>query len=362
MARKHHKRRAKKSGMPPGTLLAAEEFVEETPQAEFEASRITILEYDEKYFHAEQTYSVDVLPRFRDSATITWINMDAISDARTLERIGAVFNLHPLTLEDIQSLDQRPKMDDYDDYLYLDLKILGYDTERNEITSEAFSLALGPTWVLTFHERESGALNAIRDRIRASGGRIRKMGADYLAYCLMDAIVDQYFLVLEKLDERIEILQDEVMSNPTSAYLRELNSLKQEIILLRKSVWPLRDVIVKMERSDSGLIKEATTLYLRDIYDHTVHIIDTIETLRDLISGMLDVYLSSSNNRLNEVIKFLTIISTIFIPLTFLAGVYGMNFHHFPELNWEHGYLYFWIINLGIAGGMLYYFKRKGWL
>lgn len=353
---RHGKRRAKKLGLPPGTLLP---HVEE---AQPESSKITILDYDEKYFHAEQTHIVESLIPHKTSPTVTWINVDTINDVKLLEKMGSIFNLHHLTLEDIQSADQRPKLDDYETYLYIDLKILSYNEEKNDIEQEALSLVLGPSYVITFHERESSVLNPIRDRIRSHGGRIRKMGADYLAYCLVDTVVDHYFVIMEKLDEKIESLQDDVMSNPTPALLREINDIKQMIISLRKTIWPLRDVIVRMERRDSNLIADSTRVFLRDVYDHTIHIMDTIETFRDLVSGILDIYLSSSSNKLNEVIKFLTIISTIFIPLTFIAGVYGMNFKHFPELDLQYGYLYFWMFTVSTAGVMLYYFKKKGWL
>jgi magnesium transporter len=353
---RHGKRRAKKLGLPPGTLLPHVE------DAQPESSKITIIDYDEKYFHAEQTHLAEALIPYKTSPTVTWINVDTINDVKLLEKMGSIFNLHHLTLEDIQSADQRPKLDDYETYLYIDLKILSYNEEKNDIEQEALSLVLGPSYVITFHERESGVLNPIRERIRSHGGRIRKMGADYLAYCLVDTVVDHYFVIMEKLDEKIESLQDDVMSNPTPTLLREINDIKQMIIALRKTIWPLRDVIVRMERRDSNLIADSTRVFLRDVYDHTIHIMDTIETFRDLVSGILDIYLSSSSNKLNEVIKFLTIISTIFIPLTFIAGVYGMNFKHFPELDWQYGYLYFWIFNISAVGLMLYYFKKKGWL
>jgi magnesium transporter len=353
---RHGKRRAKKLGLPPGTLLPHAE------EAQPESSKITIIDYDDARFHAEQTFLVDSLIPYKTSPTVTWINVDTINDMKLLEKMGSVFHLHPLTLEDIQSADQRPKLDDYETYLYIDLKILSYNEEKNDIEQEALSLILGPSYVITFHERESAVLNPIRERIRSHGGRIRKMGADYLAYCLVDTVVDHYFVLMEKLDEKIESLQDDVMTNPTPALLREINDIKQMIIALRKTIWPLRDVIVRMERRDSKLIADSTRVFLRDVYDHTIHIMDTIETFRDLVSGILDIYLSSSSNRLNEVIKFLTIISTIFIPLTFIAGVYGMNFKHFPELEWHYGYYYFWMFNFASAGVMLYYFKKKGWL
>jgi len=351
---KHGKKRAKKFGLPPGTLVHPEEPLPEL-------SKITIIDYDDKRFHAEQTHSVEACIPFINAPTVTWINVDTIHDVKLLERMGSVFNLHPLTLEDIQSVDQRPKMDDYDTYIYLDLKTMNLP-EGGEMEAEAVSIIIGPAYVITFHEKESDALNPIRDRVRTGGGRVRKMQADYLAYCFMDTIVDNYFFVLEKLDERIEKLQVELLENPTVKTLAELNKLKKDIIFLRKSVWPLREMIVKLERSDSPLIKDATKLYLRDVYDHTIYIVDAIESFRDILSGMMDIYLSSNSNRLNEVIKFLTIISTIFIPLTFLAGVYGMNFRHFPEIDWVYGYPAFWALNLGIAGAMLIYFKRKGWL
>jgi magnesium transporter len=232
----------------------------------------------------------------------------------------------------------------------------------NEIVTEQISLILGPNFVISFQEKKGTVFNPIRERIRNDKGRIRKMGSDYLAYSLLDLIVDNYFIIMEKLGEKIEFLEEEVVTHPTPETLQTIHHLKREMIFLRKGVWPLREVVSGLERGESSLIKESTRIYLRDVYDHTIQTIDTIETYRDMVSGMLDIYLSSISNRLNAVMKVLTIIATIFMPLTFLAGIYGMNFKYMPELEWRWGYLMFWLIMIGIGAFMLIYFKKKRWL
>jgi magnesium transporter len=265
-------------------------------------------------------------------------------------------------LEDILNTDQRPKMEDYGEYLYIVLRMLNYNDKSSEIESEQISLVLGPNFVFSFQEREGDTFNPIRDRIRNSKGRIRKMGADHLAYTLLDSIIDNYFIILEKLGEKIEFLEEEVITRPTPETLQTVHHLKREMIFLRKGVWPLREVISGLERGESSLIKESTRIYLRDVYDHTIQTIDTIETYRDMVSGMLDIYLSSISNRLNAVMKVLTIIATIFMPLTFLAGIYGMNFKYMPELEWRWGYPAVWFAVVLISVSMLIYFRKKRWL
>jgi magnesium transporter len=240
--------------------------------------------------------------------------------------------------------------------------MLDYNDKSNEIESEQMSLVLGPNFVFSFQEREGDIFDPIRDRIRNSKGRIRKMGADYLAYSLLDSIVDNYFIILEKLGEKIEFLEEKLVTHPTPETLQTIHHLKREMIFLRKAVWPLREVVNGLERGESSLIKESTRVYLRDVYDHSIQVIDTIETLRDMVSGMLDIFLSSISNRLNSVMKVLTIIATIFMPLTFLAGIYGMNFRYMPELEWRWGYPFIWLIMVGIGVFMLLYFKKKKWL
>jgi magnesium transporter len=240
--------------------------------------------------------------------------------------------------------------------------MLYYDDITNEINSEQVSIIFGQNFVISFQEKEGDVFNPIREMIRTGKGRIRKMGADYLAYSLIDAIVDSYFIILEKLGENIEDIEDTMIANPTPETLQAIHRLKRKMILLRKSVWPLREVVSAIERSDSSLIQKPTRIYLKDVYDHTIQVIDTVETFRDVLSGMLDVYLSSISNKMNEIMKVLTIIATIFIPLTFIAGVYGMNFEYMPELKWQWGYPVIWFVMLIIGISMLAYFRKKKWL
>jgi magnesium transporter len=299
----------------------------------------------------------------KDKNMITWVNIDGIHNLQIIETVGKCFQLHPLTLEDIVNTGQYPKVEDYGNYLFIVLKMLYYNSEINEIEVEQVSLCLGSHFVLSFQE-ETGkdVFSSVRERIRTGKGRMRKMGADYLTYSLIDAIVDSYFLILEDLGEKLEILEDRVVQEPVQKTLQEIHQFKRELIFLRKSVWPLREVISFLERGDSAIIQESMHVYFRDIYDHTVRVIETIETFRDILSGILDIYLSSTSNRLNAIMKVLTIIATIFMPLTFLAGVYGMNFKYMPELEWHWGYPLILLVMVSIALLMLAFFRKKKWL
>jgi magnesium transporter len=239
--------------------------------------------------------------------------------------------------------------------------MLTYDDELKEIKGEQVSLILSENFVLSFQERPGDIFDLIRERLRNAKGRIRKMGADYLAYALVDAVVDQYFVILEKVGERIEELEESLTRNTKPETMQEIHRLKREMIYLRKSIWPLRESISGLEKSESALINKATLKYLRDVYDHTIQIIDTVETFRDMLSGMHDTYLTNISNRMNEIMKVLTIIATIFIPMTFIAGIYGMNFKFMPELEWRWGYLAVWVVLVSVALIMVVYFKRKKW-
>lgn len=349
------KERSKKAGLPPGTLIHIGEKMRER-------TTTTILDYDEQHLQEQEIKTVDECLPFKDKPTVTWVNVDGIHQVEVLEKLGDCFGLHPLVVEDILNTDQRPKMEDFGDYIFIVLKMLYYSDKDNEVVTEQISLILGPNFVISFQEREGDVFNPVRERIRSEKGRIRKMGADYLAYVLVDSIVDNYFITLEKLGERIEFLEDELVTNPKPETVQTIHDLKREMILLRKSVWPLREVVSGLERGESPLIKEPTRIYLRDIYDHTIQVIDAVETFRDMLSGMLDIYLSSISNRMNEIMKVLTIIATIFIPLTFIAGVYGMNFRYMPELERPWAYPMVWLIMLAIGVLMLIYFRRKRWL
>jgi len=349
-------KRSKKAGLPPGTLL-------HIGRERSGKTKITILDYDEAGYRERETEAVEECFPFKDRPTVTWINVDGVHSGELLEKMGECYGFHPLVLEDVMNTDQRPKMEDYSEYIYIVLKMLRYNDQNGGTVSEQISLIVGPNFVFSFQEGiEGDVFGPIRERIRSDKSRIRKMGADYLAYSLIDAIVDNYFSVLERLGEKVELLEEKIVSNPATETLRSIHFLKREMIFLRKAVWPLREVISAMQRGESPLIRESTKIYLRDIYDHTIQIIDTVETLRDMVSGMLDIYLSSLSNRMNAVMKVLTIIATIFMPLTFLAGVYGMNFKYLPELEWRLGYPVFWIVILIITVTMLIFFKKKDWL
>jgi len=288
--------------------------------------------------------------------------VDGIHQLDLIEKLGSYFHLHPLTLEDIVNTEQRPKLDDYEDYIFVVLKMFQFDDLTYQLRSEQVSLIFRPDLVISFQERMSDVFNPVRERLRNGKGKLRKQGSDYLAYGLIDAVVDHYFVVLEKLGERIEVLQEELVANPNKRTLQEIHKLKRDMIHLRRSIWPLREVLNIMLREDSPLIQEYTVLYLRDAYDHTVQVIDTIESFREMLSGMVDVYLSSMSNRMSEIVKVLTIISTIFMPLTFISSIYGMNFDWMPELKWTWGYPLVLAFMGGIAGSMLAWFHRKKWL
>lgn len=355
MARKI-RRRSEKAGLPPGSLVHIGERVATEV-------KIRIIDYDEAHFEERQVSEVRECFPYKDKPTVTWIDVEGIYRVDVLEQLGECFKLHPLTMEDILNTEQRPKMEDYIDYLYIVLKMLGYDQAGRPLKTEQVSIVLGHNFVISFQEGIAGdTFNHIRERLRTGAGRTRGMKADYLAYTLMDSIVDNYFVILENLGEDLEFLEDEVVTNPERTTLHSIHSARREMVYLRKSIWPLREVINIMARGESKLVGTSTELYLRDIYDHTVQVIDTVETYRDMLSGMLDIYLSSASNRLNEVVKVLTIISTIFIPLTFIAGVYGMNFDYMPELRSPWGYPAVWLVMLIIAVGMLIYFRRRKWL
>lgn len=346
-------KRSKKAGLLPGSLIHVGHTYTEKP-------KITLIRYTEASYREKEIGSPAALGAPPDEQTITWITVDGLQDTELMEELGNIFKLHPLVLEDILNTSQRPKMQDYGDYLYIVLRSFT-GTGEAELNSEQISIVLGRNFVLSFREKESTIFQPVKERLSCDVGRIRKAGADYLAHALIDNIVDNYFIVLESLEEKIEFLEDDLVRRTTPATLQAINKLKRELIFLRKSLWPLREAISTLERSDSQLISESTGIYFRDIYDHVIAVIDSVETFRDMLSNMLDIYLSAASNKLNEVMKVLTIIATLFMPLTFVAGIYGMNFKYMPELEWRWGYFIILGIMLLIALLMVFYFKRKRW-
>ncbi len=349
------RKRSSKAGLPPGTLVHVGEKKVETV-------RITFIDYDEQSFEEKQAKKIEECLKLKETPTVSWINVDGIHDIEVIEKLGKGFDLHPLILEDILSTGQRPKFEDYEKYIFIVLKMLSFSEENQSIEVEQVSLILGPNYVLSFQERVGDVFDQVRDRIRNAKGRVRKMGPDYLAYALIDAVVDNYFVILERLGEKIESMEEEVVVDPTEKTVQQIHSLKRQMISLRKSIWPLRELIAGIQKSESSLINETTDIYMRDVYDHTIQIIDTIESFRDMVSGLLDIYLSSLSNKMNAVMKVLTIIATLFIPLTFVAGIYGMNFEYMPELKLKWAYGAVWLVMITIAVIMLFYFRRKKWL
>lgn len=343
------------AGLPPGTPVHIGE-------RKTEHVRITVMDYDESHFEEREAKTAEECFPFRDKPTITWMNVDGLHDLPVIEKIGECFGLHPLILESIVNTQQRPKVEELQDYIFVVLKMLYLGKGDSEVTGEHVSLVIGSNFVLSFQESKGDVFEPIRDRIRTGKGRLRKMGSDYLGYALIDAIVDNYFIILESLGDKVELLEEKLIGRPAPQTLRGIHRLKRQLLFLRRAVWPLREVISGLERSEAGLIKKATRLYLRDVYDHTIQVIDTVETLRDMVAGMLDIYLTSLSNRMNEVMKVLTIVATIFIPLTFVAGIYGMNFKHMPELEWRYGYAFAWGLMIAISAFMLLYFRKKKWI
>lgn len=347
--------RIKKTGLPPGTMV-------HIGKKRKRKARITIFDYDEASFEEKEVKTIEEAFPYRDKQTVTWINIDGIHNLDLIQKVGEHFDLHSLILEDIVNTSQRPKIEDFGDYIFIVLKMLYQNEGNSRIKEEQVSIILGSNFVISFQEQEGDIFNSIRERIRTGKGRIRKMKSDYLAYTLIDSIVDGYFVILEKLGENTESLEDEVITRPKTKTSQKVHSLKREMLSLRKSIWPLREVISNMQRSESPLIHKTTGIYLRDVYDHTIQVIDSIETFRDMLSGMLEIYLSSISNRMNEVMKVLTIIATIFIPLTFITGIYGMNFRFMPELGLRWGYPGVLFVMFCVAVWMILYFKRKKWL
>jgi len=348
------KRTSEKKGLPPGSLV-------HVGARRAEKVRITLIDYDETKYEERQIERIEECLPCDITSGVRWINVDGLHDVDVIEKIGNQFNLHPLTLEDILHTGQRPKMEDLESHLFVVVMAFSRNGTGDRIESEQISIVFGANWLISFQEKEGDTFGMIRDRIRTAKGRIRRMGADYLAYSLIDSVVDNYFGILEWYGERIEDIEEALAINPRQDSLQAIHHLKKEIILLRKSVWPMREVIGGMDRSESPLVSDSVSVYLRDLYDHTIQVMDSVETYQNILSALLDLYLSSVNNKMNEVMKVLTVFASIFIPLTFLVGVYGMNFEYMPELTWRWGYPALWVFMLSVIVGMVIYFKRKKW-
>jgi magnesium transporter len=349
------KRRVKKPGTAPGTLVhSGEKKVERTV--------IRYLDYDADEIRDVLVEDYADCAPLRNSRTVSWINVDGLHDVDLVRRIGDEFGWHPLMLEDIVSVGQRAKLEEYDETLYIVLPMLQWNAATQHADEEQLSLVLGPRYVFTFQERVGDVFEGVRDRLRAKRGRIRDRAADYLAYALIDAVVDHHFQVLEGIGQLTEELEEEVLLDPKEPTIQRLHGLKRELLSMRRAVWPLRDVLSTLVRDEDERFAEETRVFLRDVHDHAIHVLDTVEALRDVVSGMVDLYLSKVSFRTNEVMRVLTVTASLFIPLTFFAGVYGMNFEYMPELHMKWAYPTLLGGMLILTVGMIIFFRRRGWL
>lgn len=323
---------------------------------------IEIIEYGPQLHEVFQSNSIQNALKSISEKGVTWINVNGLSQTDQIEKLGKHFKLHPLILEDIVDTNQRPKIDEYPEYLFIVFKMLYFD-DYGVFINEHISLVLGKGYVITFQESDGDVFNSLRQRIAKSKGRIRKAGSDYLMFAIMDAVVDHYFVLTEALSDRIETLEDQLFfSHAENDITQEIQELKREVLHIRKAVYPFREVVNRIEKIDSPLIEEHTFTYLRDLYDHVVQVAESIEIYREMTWSLMDMYMTTISNRMNEVMKVLTIMASIFIPLTFMAGIYGMNFDNIPELHYENGYYYLWGVMILVVLGLLWYFKRKKWL
>jgi magnesium transporter len=348
-------RRSAKTGLPPGSLIHVGRHHARETQA-----RVVV--YDADSCDVCQADARDALPAPDQPGQVVWIDVVGLKDVKLLERIGQHFGIHPLVLEDIVNTEQRPKLEDYGQYLFLVVKTFDREEGRLGLDCDQVSLVLGHGFVLSFSEADGIGFETILERLRGGRGQIRRVGADYLLYCLLDAVVDSYFLLLETLGEEVERLETEVVERPRPRTIQEIHALRRQGISVRRVLWPLREVVNDLQRGESPLLKSGTLVYLRDVYDHTVHIVESLETLRELLAGVLDIYVSTVSFRISVVMKILTVITTIFMPLSLITGIYGMNFERLPGKDQPSGFFVVIGLMLAIAGSMLWLFRRKGWL
>ncbi len=349
------RRAVKKPGLSPGTLV-------HTGVQKVERVRISYMDFDAERWSEGEVDSIDACFPFKSSPSVTWVNVDGLHDVDLVRRVGEHFGWHPLLQEDIVGTGQRAKVEEYEDYLFVVLPMLSWDAERHQVEQEQLSLVLGEGYVFTFQERVGDDFDPIRERIRTAKGRIRHRGADYLAYALLDVLVDRCFQVLEAIGDRAERLEERVLANHDQDTMIDLHALKRELIGVRKAVWPMRDVMARMVRDEEDMFTPETEVFLRDVHDHAVQVVETVELLRDVVSGAVDLHLSMMTARTNEVMKVLTMMATIFIPLTFVVGIYGMNFDYMPELRIWWAYPSLLLAMAALAGGMVFYFRKKRWM
>lgn len=344
-----------KTGLPPGSLVHVGDVLEPV-------TRMSVIDYSKEVLEERQIQSLDEILQYKERDSVTWVIIEGLTNVGIVEKIGELFGIHPLVLEDILNTHQRPKLEEYDDYLYLVLKSLLPEDGRFSVSYEQISLLVLENFVFTFKEKTDELFYPVLQRIRISNSRFRSLCSDYLMYAILDTVVDQGFILIDALDDAVTSVEDELFASPTQDTLNTIQMLKREVIIIRRNMSPIRELMAGLLRSESGLIHEGTYLYFRDVSDHTTRVIESIESYRDILSGMLDIYISSISNKMNEVMKVLTVFASIFIPLTFLAGIYGMNFDYMPELKWKWAYPTLWVAFIAIPAVLLVYFRKKKWL
>ena len=349
------KKKTESLGKSPGELIFVGEQKMDVPS-------IKMIDFDTDQLHEQDIQQIEECSGCKDQETVTWINVNGLHDLNLIGHVGERFSLHTLTLEDILNTGQRPKMEDYDDYLFFALKMMSYDETKGIVNSEHLSIVMGDCFLLTFQERPGDVFEPVRERIRKQKGRVRKAGIDYLAYSLMDTIIDNYIYIIERLGEQIEDIEVEILESPGKSALTKINTYKRELNYLRKSIRPAREFILQLSKHETDLVHDETRPYLKDLLDLSTQAVEIIDTYRDMLTDHLDIYNTLVNNRLNEIMKVLTIFSAIFIPLTFIAGIYGTNFEYLPELKFKYSYFIFWAVLIVVAITMLRYFKKKKWL
>lgn len=349
------KRKSDKTGLSPGSIVhIGEQKVDQV--------KISLIDYNNEKHDIKILSSIEDAYSHRDTETVSWINIIGLHDPNILQDIGTHFDVHALTLEDIVNTEQRPKIEIFDEYIFIVLKMIFYSDKRETIETEQWSIILGNKFVITFQEKEGDLFDPIRTRIKIQKGRLRRRGADYLTYALIDIVVDNYYLIVENIGEILESIEEEVLENPDKTIPQKIQSFKKDLLWLRKTLWPLREAISNLNKQETELIVESTTPYLQDLYDHTIQVVDTLETFREMATGILELYQSTVSNKMNEVMKVLTIVASIFIPLTFIAGIYGMNFENMPELKWPFGYFMAWTLMILIGAMLVIVFRKRKWL
>ncbi len=346
---------SEKAGLAPGTLV----HVGEVHESEV---NVTIINYDTSNCKKIISNNIEDITAHKINDTVTWVNIEGLHDVKIIDEICSSFNVHPLVVEDILNTNQRTKIEEFEDHIFIIFNGISVNSIDKEVDLEQIGILILNNYIFTFKEKNDDLFEPLEARIKNNKGLLRKNKADYLAYAILDTIVDQYFLFQDLLDEDIESIEEDLLNNPSQETLIRIQNIKKQILSVRRCISPLRDVLTALYRSDSALIKNTTKIYIRDVHDHALRVIESIDSYREIVSGMLEIYLSTVSNKMNEVMKVLTVFASIFIPLTFIVGIYGMNFEHMPELGWKWAYPTLWIVFIGIPIALLIYFKRKKWL